>query len=364
MSGLADVAAPVSTAGAAAPVVSRFEFWPGWLFHAPIVVQWIALGLRFGDMSLPTAANPGIELGGLCGESKTDILDQLAPAARDLAARHVRVIARPGMMGVARQALAAAGIVYPLVAKPDIGCNGTGVRLVRDEAALGAYVAEFPLGAALMLQEYIPFEGEAGLFWIRHPDEAQGRITSLTLKSSPVVVGDGRRTLRQLVLDDPRAGRVPELYLPRLGARAAGVPRSGERVPLVFVGNHCKGALFRDGAADITPALTEAVGAIAAALPGFHFGRLDVRFASLAALRRGEGFKVIEINGVGSEATHVWDPACTLRAAWAAQFAHYRAAFDIGRALRARGARPAGLRAMARGWLRQRRLMARYPMND
>ena len=38
-------------------VLSPFEFWPGWLFYAPVVVQWIYFGLRFGDMSLPTADN-------------------------------------------------------------------------------------------------------------------------------------------------------------------------------------------------------------------------------------------------------------------------------------------------------------------
>ena len=99
-------------------------------------------------------------------------------------------------------------------------------------------------------------------------------------------------------------------------------------------------------------------------MPEFHFGRLDVRFASLAALRRGEGFRVIEINGAGSEATHVWDPVTALRDAWRAQFFHYGAAFRIAAANRARGHRPIGLRALFRLWRTQRRLMAAYPPND
>ena len=33
---------------------------------------------------------------------------------------------------------------------------------------------------------------EAGIFYIRHPDEPRGRITSITIKKPPVVVGDGR----------------------------------------------------------------------------------------------------------------------------------------------------------------------------
>jgi hypothetical protein len=132
----------------------------------------------------------------------------------------------------------------------------------------------------------------------------------------------------------------------------------------VFAGNHCKGSIFRNGAAEITQALTARIDQIAQAMPDFCFGRIDVRFESLAALREGRGFSVIEINGVGSEATHIWDPETPLREVFQAQFRHYREAFEIGRDNRARGFRPSGVRAMWRDWRTQGRLMASYPLND
>jgi hypothetical protein len=365
--GLAAPGAAVGPAPAERPV-SFFEFWPGWLFYAPIVAQWAGLALRHGSITLPTAANPSIESGGLCGESKLSILDQIAGPARDLLAPYTSLRtdrARPEAdADRAEAAMAAAGLAYPVVAKPDVGCNGTGVRLVADRAALARYLAAFPRDEVVVLQEFIPYEGEAGLFYIRHPGEPVGRITSVTLKYSPVVVGDGRSTLRALILADPRAGRVPELYLPRLAPRLAEVPRQGETVRLVFVGNHCKGSIFRDGTGHVTPALIAAVERLARALPDFHFGRVDVRFASPAALARGEGFRVIELNGTGSEATHVWDPRVGLLDAWRAQFFHYGEAWRIGAANRARGHRPTGVAALWRLWRRQKRLMAAYPPND
>jgi hypothetical protein len=103
---------------------------------------------------------------------------------------------------------------------------------------------------------------------------------------------------------------------------------------------------------------------IARSMPNFYFGRIDIRFESLPALLRGEGFRIIEINGTGSEATHIWDPTTSLREAWRAQFFHYGAAFRIGAANRARGVRTSGIRSMYRLWRRQKRLMAAYPMND
>ena len=347
--------------------VSFFEFWPGWLFYAPIVAQWIALGLRHGDMSLPTAANPLITGGGLCGESKVSILDQVSETGRRWLVPYTSLVTGPtsrGDLAAAGNALDRAGIGFPLVAKPDIGCNGTGVRLIADRDRLGQYLDQFPRRCGVMLQEFAPEEGEAGIFYVREPGDGPGRITSITFKHAPHVTGDGHSTLRRLILCDPRAGRVPHLYLPRLAGRLEQVPARGERVRLVFVGNHCKGSVFENATDQATPALAAAIERIARALPEFHFGRLDIRFASLAALRRGEGFRIIEINGAGSEATHVWDPVTTLREAWRAQFFHYGAAFRIGAANRARGHRPTGLRALFHLWRTQRRLMAAYPPND
>ncbi len=346
------------------PPVSCFEFWPGWLFYTPVVLHWLLLGLRHLCWSLPTAANPRITTGGLCGESKLSILDQVGADAANLIARAIGVVAHPGGGDLAEAAMRDAGLTWPVVAKPDIGCNGTGVRLIRDRADLDTYIEAFPSGETIVLQHYVDSPHEAGLFYVRHPGEAQGRITSITLKHPPSVTGDGRSTLRRLILIDPRAGKVPQLYLPRLANRLDHVPAQGERVQLVFVGNHCKGSVFEDGSALVTPALTQAVDRLTKAMPEFFFGRIDVRFASLPRLRQGEGFTVIEINGVGSEATHIWDPRTTLWEAWKAQFFHYGAAFRIGAANRRRGFSPSGVMTMYRDWKRQRRLMAAYPMND
>lgn len=359
MSEFALQAAPASLATDA--IISSFEFWPGWLFYLPVIVQWIALGIRYNDFSLPTAVNPTFELGGLCGESKGQILDLAQSDARPWIAPYTMLTAgEDDPMAI----LATTNLGWPLVVKPDIGCNGAGVRLVQDEAALRSAVAAFQSGVRLMLQAFIPYTGEAGIFYIRHPDEPTGRITSLTLKSSPVVTGDGRTTLHDLVLAHPRAGRIPHLYLPRLAGRLGTIPRFGETVPLVFTGNHCRGSVFHDGADAITPALTARIDAIAKAIPGFHFGRIDVRYASLTALQAGQRFSLIEINGAGSEATHIWDPRCNLRHAYASQFQHYHAAWTIAHTLRQRGHTSSGLYSLYRAWRHQVRLMATYPLND
>ena len=344
--------------------VSPFEFLPQWLTYFPVIAQWIALGAWHRDLSLPTAANPTITTGGLCGESKTAILDMVAGDARDTIAPYTTVVTGQDDLARATAALAAANLTLPIVLKPDIGLNGAGVRLIEDEASLATALAAFPRNIKLVLQHLIPYEGEAGIFYIRRPQDHAGHITSLTLKHAPTVTGDGTSTLRHLIETDPRHGKLQHLYLARLAARLDTIPARGERIRLVFAGNHCRGSIFRNGAADITPALATRIDAIARAMPDFHFGRIDVRYSSMHALREGTGFKIIEINGVGSEATHIWDPDTTLREIYSVQLRHYGAAWAIAAELRRRGAKSSGLWPMFRDWQNQLRLMASYPLND
>ena len=348
-------------------LLSWFETAPAFLFYLPVAAWWGLLSLRYMSPTLPTLANPSIQAGGLCGESKSAVLDLLGPTGRRHLARFT-TIRRPGDMApraiAARleKRMAAAGISYPVVAKPDIGRNGRGVVLVSDRAELIEYVAGFPAGLRLMVQELAREKGEAGVFWVREPGAAQGRITSVTLKFFPSVTGDGRSTLRELILADPRAGRVSHYYLPRFRDRLDTILPEGEEFPLVFTGNHCQGAIFRNGEAHVTEALTRRIGAIAREIEGFHFGRFDIRYESLEALERGEGFTIIELNGTGSESTHIWDAGMTLRGAYRTLFAQVSTAFRIGSEIRRRyNLKPMPPIELLRLYLGELALMRRYP---
>jgi hypothetical protein len=98
-----------------------------------------------------------------------------------------------------------AGLNFPLIAKPDRGARGQGVRVLADEGDLRDYVVAFPAGETFLLQQIIDHEHEAGVIYVRHPAEAEGRLVSLALKEPAVVVGDGSATLRELIARHPRA---------------------------------------------------------------------------------------------------------------------------------------------------------------
>ncbi|HSC72055.1 MAG TPA: DedA family protein [Candidatus Methylomirabilis sp.] len=349
------------------PVASLFEFWPPVLFYFPVALYWLWLAVRFRGMTLPTVANPSIYSGGVILESKGGILSLVPPEKRHWIAPWA-LFERPAesepLDSVCAGALAllnGTGLSFPIVAKPDVGQRGAGVRPIADAGELRSYLAAFPPGTGVLFQRLVSYPHEAGVLWYLKPGEREGRIFSITLKSFPEVMGDGRRTLRELILADPRARLLKKVYFRRHRDRLGRVLGAGERLPLVFAGNHCQGAVFENGTAQATPELSRRIHEIAAAMPAFHFGRFDLRFRSLEALRRGEEFQIIEINGAGAEATHIWDRRTRLAEAYATLFEQFRILFEIGASNRERGHRPVGAVRLLRDVIVYRLQARRYP---
>jgi hypothetical protein len=350
---------------AAAPPVGMIERLPKWFFVIPMVVQWFWLALRYHSLTLPTAANPAITAGGLVGEGKLEYLAAMGPLAQAAMAPCISVVSE-GAAGLdaAEAALAAAGLAYPMIAKPDIGWCGFGVRLLRDRQNLGDYLERFPRGERVVLQHFLPQEGEAGLFYVRQPGDAAGRAIAMVLRRAPQCVGDGISTVAELIARSPRLRRLGRDGLSEPCCDPGHVPAKSEVVRLATIGSTRVGGLYEDATALVSPQLSAAIDALARDMPEFHVGRFDLRFEDLAALTEGRGFKLMEVNGVGSEAVHAWDPKYSLRQVYAMVFAKQRLIFAIGGAMRRRGHRPIGVRALARLHLRQQRLIRRYPPSN
>ena len=347
--------------------VSRFEFWPPYLFYIPVFFYYLWLAVRYRSLTLPTAANPSVYAGGLIGESKSQILDLIPPSHSDWVAAFILSRAdtqRPAELRAddIESQMQNAGLVYPLVVKPDLGQRGDGVRPVKNRSQLMKYLDEFPAKADLMVQELIDLRLEAGILFFRFPEEEGGIIFSVTLKSFPHVTGNGRDTLEELIDQDPRASQIREVYLRRLQRHIHTIPGAGVEVPLVFAGNHCQGAVFRDGTYLVTRSMTRRFEEIVAQIPEFYFGRFDVRFDSIAGLIRGEGFRIIALKGAGGEATHIWDASFQLRNAYRVLFRQFEVLFEIGHQNRKRGHRPLGMLPLIKRALHYRTSSKGYPL--
>ena len=332
---------------------TRWEFWPVWLVYIPVALYVLWLGLWHRSFTLFTCANPAIPGGGLVGESKHAILRALGDAGGRVAPS---TLLRGSDDLEAREAVVARFMTehrleYPIVLKPDVGERGSGVVFAESDAEVAAY-----LRAAhddVIAQACVPGH-EYGVFYLRDPDEPGGRIFGITDKRMPQVTGDGRSTLERLILADDRAVCSAKRFLATHATELQRVPAQGETVRLTRLGTHRLGAMFLDGGGLATPDLARALDRVAARFQGFHFGRYDLRAPDARALSAGEPFTVIELNGVSSEATNIYDPSQSLRSAYRTLFAQWREAFRIGALNRARGARPTTLRELGRLLARHR----------
>ncbi len=315
---------------------SRWEFWPPWVAYAPVLCYVLGLAARHRSLTVFTAANPAIPAGGFIGESKIDILRGLGPAS---AARSLFLEGRiPASLKIERADAFLSSLEHqlPIVVKPDQGQRGSGVMVARTREALHARLAQTYLDT--IVQEYVPGL-EFGVFYVRRPGDAHGRILSITEKRLPSVTGDGRSTLDELILNDPDTIGMARFHLRHQADRLHQVPADEQVVQLGDCGSHCRGARFFDGSALLTPALEQAIEGIAARFDGFYFGRFDLRVPSRAALMRGEDITILELNGVTSEVTHIYDPGVSLIEAYRALCGQWRLAFEIGAANASRGAR-------------------------
>lgn len=279
----------------------NWEYWPSWAFYLPLTPYLIFQMIRFKHPFFFTIANFGLELGGSGLESKFGTLKKI-PARFRPNSILVRAHTTPDKL---LMLLRESGLTFPLIAKPDIGFRGFLVKKIDSFDELVPYLRKYPTD--FILQEFIERLSEFGVFYFRHPNEAEGKVISLTLKEFLTVTGDGNATVRELILKNSRARLQYERIQKDYRQLLDHIPARDIKVPLGVIGNHSKGTTFINGKNLITPALSKTFDQISKEIEGFYYGRFDIKSDSLSDLEQGKYFKILELNGVCSEPTHIYD---------------------------------------------------------
>jgi hypothetical protein len=264
------------------------------------------------------AANPLIKNAGFLMESKKEIYDiipaQYIPKTLGF---------KKGTAGTeVVKAISAANIPFPCIAKPDIGCKGRGVQKIYTAEDAMEYVSKINMD--FLIQELILFPEEVGIFYCRIPGEAEGKITGIVAKEFLIIKGDGVSTITQILEREPRY----HFQLPALqkiyGEELNRVLPKDETRNMVPYGNHARGAKFIDVTHWANKEFNKTFDHICKQIPEFYFGRLDIMYKNREDLTAGKNFSIIELNGAGSEPTHIYDPKHSLLFAWKEIARHLR----------------------------------------
>jgi hypothetical protein len=303
--------------------LSAWEYWPQWLVYLPLTLYYIFLAIKARSFFFFSAANPGIETGGMFFESKWDVLAMLpstiVPPTIFISGNEPpeKILLRMEQQNIG----------FPAIAKPDRGERGWKVKKIENLDDLEEYCAT--ASETFLIQAYIDYPMEFSLFYYRYPWAEKGKVSSLTLKKMLSVTGDGRSTLQQLILASKRAFLQKDLLLHELGNSRNRMLASGEEFLLVPYGNHARGATFLNVNHEIDAALEAQFDKICSAIPDFFYGRFDLRVRSLEDLKSGTDIAVLELNGTGAEPAHIYHPGYSFFKAQQDLFKHYNDMYRI-----------------------------------
>ena len=172
------------------------------------------------------------------------------------------------------------------------------------------------------------------MFYYRLPGQEKGVVTGVVGKEMLTVTGDGRSTVEALLLENERYVLQLPVLRRTVGRLLETTPARGEVVELAPYGNHSRGAKLLDHSHRVTPGVAAEIDELCRRIPGFYFGRLDIRFRSWELLEAGKDFSVIELNGAGSEPTHIYDPGHSIFFAWKEIFRHLDILYKVSLANR------------------------------
>lgn len=299
---------------------THWEYWPFSLVYLPVFFYFIGLAIKNRSLFFFTASNPTIDFGGMFGEKKSEIYEiipkeYLPETCLIPKGNKIQAIQKGLQMG------------YPIIAKPNIGERGAWVKKIETEHQLEEYVSQCPVD--FLLQEFVDYPVELGIFYVRFPNDKNGKVTSIVRKKFLNVTGDGVSNIHQLLQKNERALLTANLNSDFLTLNGERVPRNGETVLIEPIGNHCRGTQFLNDNDQISEQLHLAMDELAKKIPKFHFGRFDLRCQSYEQLERLQNFKIVELNGAGSEPGHVYHPGYPIMKAYKDILWHLRVLSDI-----------------------------------
>ncbi len=305
--------------------IANWETWPFYIIYSPLVFLWGYYAIRSKRFWFFSNINPSLEFAGFEGDSKKPMYSQLP---EDLYPRTIYINHTEEYKNVFNR-IVETGLTFPLAVKPNIGAQGLLFRKINDEKQLKIYHEK--IGVEYIAQQLINLPVEVSVFHIRYPHAAKGIITGFIEKEYMHVVGDGRSTLLQLILKHPKAVVFKHELLIKHARNLEVIVEEGSVYNLNITGNHNRGARFINLRNEINADMLQVFDNLSLFAKNFYYGRYDIKTSSIADLKQGKNFSILEYNGAGAEPNHIYDCNMSYARALKEIAIHWGHMYKIGR---------------------------------
>ncbi len=312
--------------------LTNWEYWPSYIANLPVIGFWLFFAIRSRALFFFSAVNPVIETGGVLGESKINILNRIPKSVLPKTIFVKKENAKPDWIADQLQVYE---IDFPIIAKPDIGERGFLVEKIETKNALASYLKQ--INTSFIIQEFVDFPEELSVMYHRMPNTNNGKITSVCVKKTLKIRGDGVSTIEELMQEYPRARFQLKRFLEKKVDFLGRIPGNDEIIELEPIGNHCRGTTFLNGNHHIDHQLVAVFDEIGLEMDDIYYGRFDLKCRSIASLKGGKDFKILEFNGIASEPAHVYDPEYSTLQVYKDIYAHWKIIYEISKVQRAKG---------------------------
>lgn len=307
-------------------LVKKWEFWPQSIVHFPTAVFYFIMGLRARNFLFFTNISNDYKDCNIENSSKYFVYSKLQQVYFPI----TQLINKDKRSNLSLDLYP--DLSYPIIAKPNIGKRGLAASLLYNNVDLQNYSKK--ANYDILLQEYINYSNECGIFYIRIPHVQKGKITSIGIKKLVAVTGDGRSTLQELLsqsditLSDANTiTNQYDLYTTIL--------KDGEELVIEPIGSHNRGTMISSGDHLINDQLLQV---IETSLKGLelYYGRLDIKYQTWEELLKGH-FKIIEVNTITSEPLSIYDHGVPMIRKYRIFYNHIKSMFHISEQLKKDG---------------------------
>ena len=314
--------------------LTHWETWHYLLKYVPILPAWLWYCLKARSFWFFTPSNPTLTFGGFEGESKKEMYDQLPPDSYPKS----NYISRSLSWDQLLEMLDHNKISFPFAVKPDIGMMGFMFRKIENETDLRNYHEN--MIADYIIQDYVSYPLEVSVFYYRFPAEKKGTITGFLKKEFLQVRGNGISTLNDLIDQYPRVrfrtGEIKAKHKQQLNL----VVSDNEIYYLSYALNLSRGGKLVSLANEIDDELISVFDKLSHYTKQFYYGRYDIKCASIADLKKGINFSILEYNGCGAEPHHAYGNGNSLFQAYGIFLQHWKILYRISRQNRKNGVKP------------------------